>query len=73
MELKNLSNVVYLASLVKKRAVMTYEVPKFKYSSKKWLLISPSFVIVLLQSETLFLDAVFQFLYIITALVFSSF
>ena len=44
----------------------------FIYSSQKKVFISPCFVIVLLLNENLLLAAVFDFVYVITAFVFSS-
>ena len=43
-----------------------------KYSSQKKFLISPCYVIVLLTNEKLFMAAVFDFVYIITALLFKD-
>ena len=50
----------------------SYEVHKFNYSSQKKLLISPCFVIFLLWNEYFFLATVFEFVYVLTALVFSN-
>ena len=48
-----------------------YEVHKFKYSSQKSFSLHCVFIVLLLN-EKLFLATVFEFVYVITALVFST-
>ena len=48
----------------------SYDVHKLKYNNQNKFLISPCFVIVLHRNEKLFLATVFEFVYVITALLF---